>query len=263
MGASKIFKETYSFILNHVGDFFILTLKFLPLVIILTGIEKYLLSDDSLLVSMLNLAVDGWFAFLWHRLFLLNPGGQTLLGVVDGASEDEKNSAKRSLSKFILYSIGLGLIIFAAFLSISLGITLIGYFDFSFSTDTSILLGLLLLIPVAPLFFRIAPLFPAIARGDKNVTIKKMWLKTSGKTISITLSFLFTFIPILVLLAIYIGILFLGTGGNLTSSPIFLFIFGWVLVFLQFFALAVAVTTNSEIYRQLTGFEMPNQSPSS
>ncbi len=270
--AKIIFKDAYSFFFSNLREFSRFSLFFIPLTILITLGLDTLEANDWWFWGVWAI-FDAWFAFLWHRLVLLSQENQSLFGIKQEGFFTYKKEGAILLVKFIAASL-LFFFVWSGLLYLP-HIFFIDGNSFSLPGDWSFFW---FLIPVFFIFMvygpylllisfviKFLPAFPALATQQRKLTFKWLWKLNIGKGLHMFFSFLFVLAPLFAIQwgATYVfedllGVPFEKTKSVLDYSPIEwldqLFWFFYSMVFL-----ALGVTANSEIYRQLTGFKNPNR----
>lgn len=255
MPVMEIFRTAYGFVLGRMGQFFAVSWPYiLILIAFFTAQDVW---GDVSAASFGQAILEAFFAFLWHRNFLLGPDYAKGSGMPKGSSKEAIKECSSLMVRFMWRSIGISLVLVLFF------VVPIVIFVFSATENLDgdaaflavILIGLGVFALLSPMLFRFLPYFPALAVGNKSARFSDAWALTRGKTFSIWVSF--------VVVLVSLGLVYLGNIILVTA------IYEWqavpelaryilvntIMATTSIFTLAVGVTANSEIYRRLSGFD--------
>lgn len=262
MLATEVSASAYRFVFSNLKPFL---LNGWPVIALLTANQvNYEIRGDQAAVSsaMVQLVVEAAFALMWHRFYLIK--GQPSFwwrGLPAGSSKEERKALAKLVIRFLLWSVGMWLLILIAFLLLTfLGSTLAGP---GFDADAHPYLipasaALLLSFPI----FCVLPFFPAVAVGREDASISRAITLTKGHTLEIWLAYVFSLVPVWVLLLGLDAVLIDPEWLTIPSYPE-LVVSNAVMVTVSLLLLVLGVSTNSEIFRRLSGYsgEPPANSP--
>lgn len=253
MSVSEIFKKVYKYNFFKIPENVGICALFVVIIGILYTVEDVSFAENSILTSIPQFFLEAWFAFIWHRGYLMKYSNFSMTGTVKTASTKEKTDIGKLLNSFLLRSFGFWavVVILLVLIIILVEALLTG------ESETYVLWIVVSLFGIAfsVILLRLMPYFPSIAIGKKQ-TIREIWYLTSGHTVGIFLIYLAVLTPVIFLsgVLLFSVVDFLPLEETL-NIPLLVGT-NFIAASLDLLVLALGVSTNSEIYRQLTGFKV-------
>lgn len=253
MSAINLASTAYRFVFSNLRAFITLGLAPIIAMTLVFTLEDLTANNGNAIPKAI---AEAFFAYLWHRYYLLGKEQTRWYGPAKLQSEEDNKAAQKLGMRFGLWSIGLvGIGTIAAL------ILIMPLFLIDLPMSTSITITAVLVCIAAPLTFRILPFFPALAVGKTDVRFRDAFAMTRGHTLSITIAFIIAVLPLTLLNVGAAMILFANAETESISFSPTLILANFAMAALSLVPAALGVTVNSEIFRRLSDFRPQETSP--
>ena len=208
----------YSFLFRNFGHF--ARLVAVPAIawLFVTTLFDWLDSQGKELPVLIDWIPDillAWFALFWHRFYLLGPEATKQL--ITGRFVDSRGFRGHPTWRFVSTSV-LYTLLTAVMVGLTVGAFIFGFKYATGTTELPVYFYPLLIVPsffLCALFFRVLPIFPAIAVDARDFGIKSAWRSTRGNGIRFAAIIWLASVPVVVIF--FIVVIALPDPGTLAG----------------------------------------------